>query len=60
MRATTTCNDCMVTFLCDRETDDAVVFDLVEYRAVRLLADAGLLPGLQHRVADAPGDVASG
>jgi hypothetical protein len=55
MRATPACNDCMVSYLCDREHDDAVVFDLVEYRAVRLLADAGLLPSLRHREADASG-----
>jgi hypothetical protein len=55
MRATPACNDCMVSYLCDRDDDDAVVFDLVEYRAVRLLADAGLLPSLRHREADASG-----
>jgi hypothetical protein len=55
MRATPACTDCMVSYLCDREDDDAVVFDLVEYRAVRLLADAGLLPSLRHREADASG-----
>jgi hypothetical protein len=55
MRVTPACDDCMVSYLCDREDDDAVVFDLVEYRAVRLLADAGLLPSLRHREADASG-----
>ena len=55
MRATPACTDCMVSYLCDRDDDDAVVFDLVEYRAVRLLADAGLLPSLRHREADASG-----
>lgn len=53
MRATPACNDCMMSSLCDREVDDAVVFDLVEYRAVRLLSDAGLLPSLRHREAGA-------
>ncbi len=50
MRATATCDDCVVTFLCEREPDDAVTIDLVEERAVRLLADAGLVPRLRHQV----------
>lgn len=49
MRCTSVCNDCVVTAVLDRRPDEAVVFDLVEFRAVRLLADAGLLPSLQHR-----------
>jgi hypothetical protein len=48
MRATDACADCVVTFICDREPDDAVVIDVAEARAVRLLADAGLLPRLRH------------
>lgn len=49
MRATTTCADCVVTFLCDRRDDSAVVFDLAEQRVVRWFADAGLVPTLRHR-----------
>jgi len=48
MRATSACDDCVVTFLCEREPDDAVTIDLAEQRAVRLLADAGLVPRLRH------------
>jgi hypothetical protein len=48
MRATPACDDCVVTFLCDREPDDAVTIDLAEERAVRLLADVGLVPRLRH------------
>lgn len=48
MRATPACDDCVVTFLCDREPDDAVTIDLAEQRAVRLLADVGLVPRLRH------------
>jgi len=48
MRATPACDDCVVTFLCDREPDDAVTIDLAEARAVRLLADVGLVPRLRH------------
>ncbi len=44
MRGTAACDDCVVTFLCGREPDDAVTIDLAEERAVRLLADAGLVP----------------
>ena len=43
------CDDCVVTFICDREPDDAVVIDAEEDRAVRLLIGAGLVPPLQHR-----------
>lgn len=42
------CADCVVTFLCDREPGDAVVVDVAEVRALRTLADAGLVPELRH------------
>jgi hypothetical protein len=42
------CEDCVVTFLCDRSPGDAVTIDLAEERAIRMLADAGLAPGLRH------------
>ena len=45
------CRDCVVTALCDHAQHDAVVLDLAEERAVRLLAAAGLIPGIQHREA---------
>lgn len=45
------CGDCVVTFLCDREPDDAVVIDVAERRALRLLADADLVPRLRHQQA---------
>jgi len=48
MRATPACDDCVVTFLCGRESDDAVTIDLAQERAVRLLAEAGLVPRLRH------------
>lgn len=43
------CTDCMVSYLCRDEPSTAVVFDLEEWRAVRVLADAGLVPTLRHR-----------
>ncbi|MCU1489076.1 MAG: hypothetical protein JWM85_481 [Acidimicrobiaceae bacterium] len=47
-QATEACSDCVVSFLLDREPDDAIVIDADEARAVRLLQDAGLVPGLRH------------
>ena len=51
MRRTPTCDDCVVSFLLSRDERDAVVLDLAEQRAVRLLSAAGLVPELQHRPA---------
>jgi hypothetical protein len=48
LQGTTACGDCVVTFLCGREADEAVVIDVAEARAVRLLGQAGLVPGLRH------------
>jgi hypothetical protein len=49
MQGTTACDDCVVTFLCGREPDDAVIIDADEARAVRLLSRSGLVPALRHR-----------
>jgi hypothetical protein len=49
MEGTSACADCVVTFLCDREPDDAVIIDVVEARALRLLQDGGLAPALRHQ-----------
>ena len=46
---TTTCDDCVVTFLLGREADDAVVIDVLEERKLRQLQAAGLVPGLRHQ-----------
>ena len=48
MNSTSACDDCMVSFLVGREPGDAVVIDVAEERAVRMLAKAGLLPELRH------------
>jgi hypothetical protein len=45
---TPVCDDCVVSFIVDREPEDAVVVDVEEARAVRLLAQAGLVPGVRH------------
>ena len=49
MEGTDACADCVVTFLCDREPDEAVIIDVVEARALRLLERGGLAPSLRHR-----------
>lgn len=49
MQGTDSCDDCVVTYICGRQPDDAVVIRADEARAVRLLSDAGLVPGLRHR-----------
>jgi hypothetical protein len=48
MRATDACDDCVVTFVMDREPGEALVIDADEERAVRMLARAGLVPRLRH------------
>ena len=47
-RAPSACADCVVTFICSREPGEAVVVDVAEERAMRLLSGAGLLPELRH------------
>ncbi len=49
MQHTAACADCVVTFLCARQPDEAVVIDAAEARALRALGRAGLAPGLRHR-----------
>jgi hypothetical protein len=45
---TSVCDDCVVSFIVDRQPEDAVVIDADEARAVRLLEQAGLVPGVRH------------
>ena len=49
MRDSTACDDCLVTFIAGREPDDALVIDVAEARAVRLLSRAGLIPQIRHQ-----------
>lgn len=49
MEGTEACTDCVVTFLCEREPGDAVIIDVAEARALRLLEQGGLAPALRHR-----------
>ncbi len=48
MQGTDACDDCEVSFIVGREPGDAVVIDVAEERAVRLLGRAGLVPELRH------------
>ena len=48
MQHTDVCADCLVTFVCSRDVDDAVVLDLDEQRALRRLQLGGLLPEVRH------------
>ncbi len=48
LKETSACEDCVVTFLLEREPDDAVVIDADEARAMRMLERAGLLPSLRY------------
>ena len=47
MQHTDACVDCVVTFLCTEPSERAVVVDVAEARALRLLADSGLAPPLR-------------
>jgi len=56
MQGTDACAGCVVSFICDREPEDAVIFDAAEERALRLLEGSGLVPPLRHvRRAGTPG-----
>jgi hypothetical protein len=48
MQHTAVCGDCVVTFICSRQADEAVVVDVAEVRALRLLSEVGLTPRLRH------------
>lgn len=48
MRDTDACDGCVVSFICGREPDDAVIIDVAEERALRLLGRSGLVPPLRH------------
>ena len=48
MQGTEACDDCVVSFVVNREPGTALVIDVEEARAVRLFAGAGLVPGIRH------------
>lgn len=43
MQHTDACSDCIVTYLLDKP-EGAVVFDVAQERAIRVLQDGGLAP----------------
>ena len=49
MRGTATCDDCVVTYITDRDVRVPLTLDPAERRAVHLLSEAGLVPALRHR-----------
>jgi hypothetical protein len=48
---TTACEDCVVSFLLGppERHEEAVIVDVLEARAIRMLHDAGLLPDLRFQ-----------
>lgn len=48
-RRTSTCDDCVVSFLLSRDGGDAVVIPIGELAALRTMGEAGLVPRLRHR-----------
>lgn len=55
MRCTRACDGCVVTLICEREPDEAIIIDVAEERAIRLLGRAGLVPPLRHHTGAACG-----
>ena len=49
MQHTAACGDCLVTYICSRQPGDAVVIDVAEERAIRMITASGLVPELRHR-----------
>lgn len=37
-----------MSFICDRDPDDAVIIDVAEERAIRMLGRSGLVPPFRH------------
>ena len=48
LQHTDACADCLVSFVLGREPGDAVVVDVAEARAIRMLGRAGLVAELRH------------
>ncbi len=49
MARTSACDDCIVSFIVNRDPGDALVIDVEEQRSLRLLSRAGLVPDSKHR-----------
>ncbi len=46
---TDSCDDCVVTFLTNREPNEAVIIDVASFAAMKRLQSAGLIPSLRHQ-----------
>jgi len=49
MQHTSACEDCVVRFIVDRHPGEAIVINVEEERAVRMLSDADLVPDPPHQ-----------
>jgi hypothetical protein len=49
LEGTSACEECVVTFLLGPTAGEAIVVDVAEARAVRMLQRAGLVPELRFR-----------
>jgi predicted metal-binding protein len=49
---TSACEDCLMSFVLGREPEDAIVVNVEEARAMRMLSRAGLVPELRHSAVD--------
>ena len=49
-KALNACGDCVVTFIMERDPDDALIIDAAEARAVRRLGRACLVPPLRYEM----------
>ncbi|MDH3678467.1 MAG: hypothetical protein OEV40_00830 [Acidimicrobiia bacterium] len=49
---TSSCQDCIVSFVTNREPDEAVVIDAAEFAALRRLSAAGLIPSVRNDAAN--------
>ena len=47
LQHTGACEDCLVSFILERDPEDALVVDADEARAMRMLSRAGLVPELR-------------
>jgi hypothetical protein len=49
MAGSDVCDDCVVSFIVNRDPGDALIVDATEARALKMLGEEGLVPQLRHR-----------
>ena len=47
---TDSCDDCLVTFICDRDPKEAIIVSLDEWKSMKSMTKVGLLPELRNPV----------